>query len=63
MKIEMKKKELETNGEILGAENREKVWEEFPDTLGETLFLSFRNFETRVFPILEKSLFPNPSKR
>ena len=29
------------NGGILGAENRENMWGEFPDTFGETLFLRF----------------------
>ena len=33
------------NKEILGADNREKMWEQFPDTFGEHLF--------QVFPILE----------
>ena len=39
--------------EILGAENREKMWEEFPDTFGGTLFWSFSNFENSIFQNVE----------
>ena len=36
---------VKQNREILRADNREKVWEEFPDTFGEQF--------VRVFQILE----------
>ena len=32
------------NREQIGAENRENMWEEFPDTFGEPLFSRFSNF-------------------
>ena len=41
MEIQMEiyiQKKLETNNEKIGAENRENVWEQFPDTFRETFF-------------------------
>ena len=35
------KKQIGKNREQIGAENREKMWEEVPDTFGEKLFFEF----------------------
>ena len=53
------KQKLETNREFVGADNKEKMGEQFPNTFGGNVFFYFfPNLESLVFPILEKSLFP-----
>ena len=54
----MKTKEVETNREILGAKSREKMWDQFPDTFGETLFSIFEILKTRVFQISDRLTGP-----
>ena len=36
----------------IGAKNKEKVWEQFPDAFGEIVFSSFSNLENSHFPNL-----------
>ena len=50
------------NREILGAKNRENVWEQFTDLFGEQIVLSFSNLGNSRFPNLEKYVVSNLGK-
>ena len=43
------------NGEILGANNRENMWEQFPDTFGENTFFEF--FKSRIGSLVRRMFF------
>ena len=58
-------KQMSKNEAKIKAKNKEKMWEQFPDTFWENVFLTFSNLGNDFFQIDEtsaKSLFPNPGK-
>ena len=46
-----------TNGEFLGANNREKMWEQFPDTFVETLLDFFKILKLDISKSWEITFF------